>query len=133
VAEGAGVSFLPPLAPDIARQFWVGTAKKVAAGTHVLLAAWTGGVLAGTATLALDMPQNQPHRAEVAKVLVDPEIGRTGLARALMTRVEQEALRAARTLLMLDIRAGDRAEHLYPSLGWTELTHLIHRASPTSV
>ena len=121
VAEGAGISFLPPLAPETAQAFWRGTASKVAAGAHVLLAAWTGGVLAGTATLAMDMPQNQPHRAEVAKVLVDPAIRRRGLARALMTRVEQEALRAGRSLLMLDTRAGDRAEQLYRSMGWTEL------------
>jgi GNAT superfamily N-acetyltransferase len=121
VAEGAGVSFLPPLAPAMAQQFWRGIASKVATGTHVLLAAWSGGVLAGTATLAMDMPQNQPHRAEVAKVLVDPTIRRRGLARALMTRLEQEALRAGRSLLMLDTRAGDRAEQLYRSMGWTEL------------
>ncbi len=121
VAEGAGVSFLPPLALETARAFWRGTATKVAAGTHVLLAAWTGGVLAGTVTLAMEMPENQPHRAEVAKLLVDPTIRRKGLARALMTRLEQEALRAGRPLLLLDTQAGGSAERLYRSMGWTEL------------
>ena len=130
VAEGAGVSFLPPLAPEAAQAFWRAAGSKVAAGTHVLLAAWNGGVLAGTATLAMDMPQNQPHRAEVAKVLVDPAIRRRGLARALMTRVEQEATRAGRPLLLLDTQAGGAAERLYRSMGWTELGtmpgHALH-------
>ena len=113
-----------------AQAFWRAAGAKVAAGTHVLLAAWNGGVLAGTATLAMDMPQNQPHRAEVAKVLVDPAIRRRGLARALMTRVEQEATRAGRPLLLLDTQAGGAAERLYRSMGWTELGtmpgHALH-------
>ena len=130
VAEGAGVSFLPPLAPDTAKAFWRGTASKVAAGTHVLLAGWVRGVLAGTVTLCMDMPENQPHRAEVAKLLVDPAIRRTGLARQMMVRLEEEACRARRPLLMLDTQAGGRAEGLYRSMGWTELGtmpgHALH-------
>jgi GNAT superfamily N-acetyltransferase len=130
VAEGAGVSFLPPLAPETARKFWQGTVAKIAAGTHVLLASWSGGVLAGTVTLAMDMPQNQPHRAEVAKLLVDPTIRRKGTARALMMRLEQEAGRVGRPLLMLDTQAGGSAERLYRSMGWTELGvmpgHALH-------
>jgi ribosomal protein S18 acetylase RimI-like enzyme len=121
VAEGAGVSFLPPLSRSVARDFWLGTAKRVAAGTLVLLAGWAGGVLAGTVSLALDMPENQPHRAEVAKLLVDPALRRRGLARRLMARVEMEALAANRSLLMLDTRSGDAGERLYRSLGWTVL------------
>ena len=131
VADGAGVSFLPPLALGTAQEFWRGIASKVAAGTHVLLAAWTGGVLAGTATLAMDMPQNQPHRAEVAKVMVDRTIRRKGLARQLMMRIEHEAVRAGRPLLMLDTQAGGHAEQLYRSMGWTELGtmpgHALHK------
>ena len=69
-------------------------------------------------TLALDMPENQPHRAEVAKLLVDPAARRNGLARRLMERLEQEAAAAGRPLLMLDTRAGDRAEALYRAMGW---------------
>ena len=131
VAEGAGVSFLPPLAPEAARTFWRGTVSKIAAGTHTLLAAWIGGVLAGTVTLAMDTPENQPHRADVAKLLVDPAIRRKGLARALMRRLEQESLRAGRPLVMLDTQAGGSAERLYRSMGWTELGtmpgHALHR------
>ncbi len=121
VAEGAGVSFLPPLAPATARALWQATVARIAAGTHVLLAAWHGGVLAGSVGLSIDMPENQPHRGEVAKLLVDPAIRRHGLARALMVRLEQEAARRGRPLLMLDTQAGGAAERLYRSMGWVEL------------
>ncbi len=121
VEEGAGVSFLPPLAPDVARSFWLATARDVGAGGKLLLAGWVDGVLTGTVTLALAMPQNQPHRAEVAKLLVDPAARRTGLARRLMARLEIEAMKAGKTLLMLDTRAGGAAEGLYRSMRWHEL------------
>ncbi|MGE4049245.1 MAG: GNAT family N-acetyltransferase, partial [Acetobacteraceae bacterium] len=121
VAEGAGVSFLPPLAPDVAQAFWRETARDVAAGKKVLLAGWHGGVLAGTVTLNLATPQNQPHRAEVAKLLVDPACRRSGLARRLMQRLEQQARAAGRRLLTLDTRAGSGAEALYRGMGWQEL------------
>jgi len=121
VEEGAGVSFLPPLAPEVARAFWRDTARDVAAGRKLLLASWADGVLAGTVTLALASPQNQQHRADVAKLLVHPTGRRHGLARRLMARLEPEALRVGRPLLTLDTRAGDRAEGLYRSMGWIEL------------
>jgi GNAT superfamily N-acetyltransferase len=121
VEEGAGVSFLPPLAPEVARAFWRDTARDVAAGRKVLLAGWADGVLVGTVTLALASPQNQQHRADVAKLLVHPSGRRHGLARRLMERLELEAARAGRTLLTLDTRAGDRAEGLYRSMSWVEL------------
>ncbi|MDR3535939.1 MAG: GNAT family N-acetyltransferase [Acetobacteraceae bacterium] len=121
VAEGAGVSFLPPLAPDTASAFWRRIAKDVAAGRRVLLAAWAEGVLSGTVTLAFASAENQPHRAEVEKLLVHPDARRHGLARVLMQRLEAEALRAGRKLVTLDTRAGDRAEWLYRSTGWQEV------------
>ena len=68
VEEGAGVSFLPPLMPEVASEFWRGSARDVAVGRKVLLAGWVDGVLAGTVTLAFATPQNQPHRADVAKL-----------------------------------------------------------------
>lgn len=124
VDEGAGVSFLPPLTPEAARAFWQDTARGVAAGDKVLLTGWVDGVLAGTVTLALAWPQNQQHRADVIKLLVHPGVRRHGLARRLMARLEHAALRAGRPLLTLDTRAGDRAEQLYRSMGWTELGRL---------
>ncbi len=120
-AEGAGVSFLPPLSPGTAGTFWRDTARDVSGGRKILLAGWVEGVLAGTVTLVVAMPQNQPHRAEVAKLLVDPAVRRSGLARRLMTRLEQEARAAGRPLLMLDTQAGGGAEVLYRSMGWREL------------
>jgi GNAT superfamily N-acetyltransferase len=121
VEEGAGVSFLPPLAPELARAFWRDTARDVASGRKVLLAGWAVGVLVGTVTLALASPQNQQHRADVAKLLVHPSGRRHGLARQLMARLELEALRVGRPLLTLDTRAGDRADGLYRSMGWIDL------------
>ncbi len=120
VAGGASVSFLPPLAPEIARAFWKRTVTEVAAGNQKLLCGWVDGVLAGTVTLQIGMPPNQPHRAEVQKLLVHPDARRHGLARALMQRAELEATRAGRSLLTLDTRAGDAAECLYRAMGWHE-------------
>ena len=120
VAGGAGVSFLPPLAPDTARAFWKRAATEIAAGTQVLLGGWVDGVLAGTVTLHIGTPPNAPHRAEVQKLLVHPDARRHGLARALMQRVELEAARAGRSLLTLDTRAGHAAERLYRAMGWQE-------------
>jgi GNAT superfamily N-acetyltransferase len=120
VAGGASISFLPPLAPETARAFWKRTTTEIAAGRQRLLCGWVGGVLAGTVTLDLGTPPNQPHRAEVQKLLVHPDARRHGLARALMQRAELEAARAGRSLLTLDTRAGDAAEHLYRAMGWQE-------------
>lgn len=121
VHGGASVSFLPPLLPEVARDFWRGVAADVAAGRKLLLAAWRDGVLVGTAQLVLDMPQNQPHRADVAKVLIDPAARRRGIGRALMRRVEQAAQRLGRRLLVLDTPAGDAGEALCRSMGWQEV------------
>ncbi len=120
VDDGASVSYLPPLARDIARAFWKRMAADVAAGSRILLAAWDDAVLAGTVMLEFASAPNQPHRAEVQKLLVHPAARRRGLARALMLRVEQEAQRAGRSLLTLDTRAGDAAENLYRAMGWHE-------------
>jgi GNAT superfamily N-acetyltransferase len=120
VAGGAGVSFLPPLAPETARAFWKRATTEIAAGTQRLLCGWVDGVLVGTVTLHIGTPPNAPHRAEVQKLLVHPDARRHGLARALMQRVELEAARAGRSMLTLDTRAGHAAERLYRAMGWQE-------------
>jgi GNAT superfamily N-acetyltransferase len=120
VDAGASVSYLPPLASDVARGFWKRAAADVAAGNRILIAAWDAGVLVGTVMLEFASAPNQPHRAEVQKLLVHPSARRRGVARMLMLRAEQEARRAGRTLLTLDTRAGDAAEQLYRALGWQE-------------
>jgi ribosomal protein S18 acetylase RimI-like enzyme len=114
------VSYLPPLASTIARGFWKRMAADVAAGTRVLLAAWDDAVLVGTVMLEFASAPNQPHRAEVQKLLVHPDARRRGLARALMARLEHEAARTGKTLLTLDTAAGEAAEHLYRDIGWHE-------------
>jgi GNAT superfamily N-acetyltransferase len=120
VESGASVSFLPPMPVETARQFWRRAASGVATGQRVILAAWLDGALVGCVTLDLAMPQNQPHRAEVQKMLVLPEARRHGLARALMQAAEDAARGACRSLLVLDTQAGGAAEPLYRSLGWNE-------------
>ncbi|SDC24934.1 GNAT family N-acetyltransferase [Belnapia rosea] len=120
VESGASVNFIRPLAPEMAHGFWKKVAADVAANRRILLAAWLEGELVGTVQLNLDTPQNQPHRADLAKLLVDPSARRRGVARALMQRAEQTAQRLRRRLLVLDTLAGDNAEPLYRSLGWQE-------------
>jgi GNAT superfamily N-acetyltransferase len=120
VAGGAGVSFLPPLAPETARAFWKRATTEVAAGNQILLCGWADGTLSGTVTLHIGTPPNAPHRAEVQKLLVHPEARRHGLARSLMQRAETEAARMGRSLLTLDTRAGHAAEYLYRDMGWQE-------------
>ena len=120
VDAGAAVSFLSPLPLKTARAFYRRLASDVAGGTRILLAGWVDGTLAGTVTLDLATPQNQPHRADVQKLLVQPEARRHGLARRLMAALETEAAAAGRRLLTLDTRADDGAEPLYRSIGYQE-------------
>jgi GNAT superfamily N-acetyltransferase len=121
VNAGASVSYLPPLAPEVARGFWRSVSADVATGRKVLLGAWCDGQLAGTVHLALATQPNATHRAEVSKLLVDPVFRRRGIGRALMTGAEQTARATGRKLLVLDTRAGDEGERLYRSLGWNEV------------
>lgn len=107
VADGASVSFLPPLAPDVARAFWRRHSREVATGGRVLIGGWLDGRLVGCVSLDLDTPPNQAHRAEVQMLLVDPATRRRGLARAMMQRLEVEATHQGRTLLTLATTAGD--------------------------
>jgi len=118
VEAGAGVSFLQPFPPAEAARFWQSLVPRVAAGAILVLAALDGGRLRGTVQLQPVPMPNQPHRAEVAKLLVHPEARRRGLAEALMRRLEAEARRLGRSLLTLDT-AGPEADRLYRRLGYT--------------
>ncbi|MCA3312180.1 MAG: GNAT family N-acetyltransferase [Roseomonas sp.] len=120
VAGGASVSFLPPLSAEAAQGFWRRSLADIALDRKVIWVAWADGALVGTVTLDLATPPNQPHRAEVAKLLVHPAARRTGVGQALMTALEAEALRRGRRLLTLDTRADDAGEALYRALGWQE-------------
>jgi GNAT superfamily N-acetyltransferase len=119
VHAGASVGFILPFSLDDARSFW---SDKVApalqsGARRVLIARWDGSI-AGTVQLILDTPPNQRHRAEIAKLLVHPDARRRGVARALMTAVEDVTRAEGRTLLTLDTRTGDSAEPLYLSMGY---------------
>ena len=127
VEAGGGVSFMAPLDPAEARAFWASVAEDVEAGTKVLIIADHDGRPAGTVILQLMWQPNQPHRGEVAKLLVHRRARRQGLARQLMSRLEEEARARKRTLLVLDTVSGGAAEQLYRAV--TILGgHPYHRA-----
>jgi ribosomal protein S18 acetylase RimI-like enzyme len=120
VYDGAGVSFIVPFSLEDARAFWMEKVLPgVRAGTRRVLVARSHADIVGTVQLDLAMPPNQPHRGEVAKLLVHPDARRQGIARALMLALEEVAAAGGRTLLTLDTWTGSLAERLYASLGYT--------------
>jgi ribosomal protein S18 acetylase RimI-like enzyme len=119
VSDGASVNFILPFPLAAAEAFW--TTKVFPAmeeGTRTLLVVETAGTIVASVQLSVDTPPNQPHRAEVMKLLTHPAHRRRGHARALMAELERRALALGRTLLTLDTRTGDGAEPLYASLGY---------------
>ena len=121
VAGGASVSFMQPLTRDRAVAFWRQVAGGVTAGQRALLVAEDAQGICGTVQLVLDQPENQPHRADVAKMLVHRRARRQGLGAALMRAAEDTARACAKTLLVLDTVTGGDAERLYPRLGWVRV------------
>ncbi len=120
VDAGAAISFMPPLAVEAALAFWRRIGADVAQGKRALFGAWLDGELVGTVQLDLAMPPNQPHRADLQKLMVHPNARRRGVARALMRAAEEAAVAAGRSLVVLDTREADAAEPLYRALGWIE-------------
>lgn len=119
VQDGASVSFVLPFDAEAARAFWRDKVlPPLEGGGLVLLAAMQDGRVAGSVQLDCDTPPNQPHRAEIRKLLVHPDFRRRGIARALMRAAEAAAVQAGRSLITLDTRSGDNAEPLYASLGY---------------
>lgn len=118
VAGGASVSFMQPLTRESAVAFWRRVAQGVTAGERALLVAEDAQGVCGTVQLVLDLPPNQPHRADVAKMLVHRRARRQGLGAALMRAAEAAARDCGRTLLVLDTVTGGAAERLYQRLGW---------------
>jgi GNAT superfamily N-acetyltransferase len=117
VDGGASVSFMHPLTHERASAFWRRIADDVEAGRKMLFAAVDAGGIVGTVQLILDLPENQPHRADIAKMLVHRRARRRGIGAALMRAAEDGARAAGRTLLVLDTASGD-AERIYRRLGW---------------
>lgn len=118
VEGGASVSFVLPLTRERAVAFWRRVAEGVAAGERALLVAEDAHGVCGTVQLVLDQPENQPHRADLAKLLVHRRARRQGLGAALMRAVEAAALDCGKTLLVLDAVTGGDAARLYERLGW---------------
>ena len=121
VDGGASVSYLAPFSPAQARAELEGMAAEVGRGRRLLLAAFDGGRVLGTVQVILALPPNQPHRGEIAKLLVHRSARRRGVARLLMEHAESEARAEGKTLLVLDTVTGDPAERLYERLGWTRV------------
>ena len=119
VHDGASIGFVLPFSIDDAEAYWLDKVlPRLDSGKLTLLTAHQDDRLAGSVLLDYDTPPNQPHRAEVRKLLVHPDFRRQGIAKALMAALEHHAGELGRNLLTLDTRSGDRAEPLYASLGY---------------
>jgi GNAT superfamily N-acetyltransferase len=118
VDGGASVSFMQPFTRERAAAFWRDVADGVEGGKRVLLVAEDGRGICGTVQLIVDLPENQPHRADLAKMLVHRRARRQGLGAALMRAAEATATACGKTLLVLDTVTGGDAERLYARLGW---------------
>jgi GNAT superfamily N-acetyltransferase len=121
VAGGASVNYLEPFSHDDARRAFDGFVADVEHGRRVLLAAFAGAELVGTVQVILPVQPNQPHRADIGKLLVHRSARGHGVAQLLMERAEVEARVEGRTLLVLDTVTGSTADRLYRRLGWNEL------------
>jgi GNAT superfamily N-acetyltransferase len=121
VEGGASVSFMQPLTRDCAVAFWRRVAQDVVAGRRALLIAEDAQGLCGTVQLVLDLPENQPHRADISKMLVHRRARRQGLGTALMQAAESAARECGRTLLVLDAVTGGDAARLYERFGWVRV------------
>jgi ribosomal protein S18 acetylase RimI-like enzyme len=119
VANGGSVSFMHPLALAVADAFWERALAAAARGERVVLGAFDGAALIGTVTVLLDLPPNQPHRAEIAKLMTRVSHRGRGVATALMRAAERAAIENGRTLLVLDTAEEGGASALYARLGFT--------------
>jgi ribosomal protein S18 acetylase RimI-like enzyme len=117
VAGGASVSFMAPFSESDALAYWAKVADAVALGATGLIVGAVDGAAQGTVQIAYDTPPNQPHRADIRKLLVHRRVRRQGLGRMLMLAAEKEAVARGRSLLCLDTASG-AAERLYAGLGW---------------
>ena len=121
VEGGSSVSFLLPISRQTAEGFYRKTAARVAEGSAILFVAALDGEIVGTVQLCPVLIENQPHRADVAKLLVHRRGRQRGIAQALMAALEERAWAEGRSLLSLDTTTGSPAERLYEKLGWQRL------------
>ncbi|MCW2965696.1 MAG: GCN5-related N-acetyltransferase [Actinomycetia bacterium] len=118
VAGGASVGYMEPFSEPDARAVYEDYVRDAELGRRIILGAFVDGNLIGTAQLVLAVPPNQPHRADVARVLVHRSARRRGIAQRLMDQLEHEARTEGKTLLVLDAVTGGDAARLYERLGW---------------
>ncbi len=118
VANGGSVGFMHPLDRAIAARFWENGLAAVARGERILLGAWEGDMMVGTVTLLVDCPPNQPHRAEIAKLMTRMSHRGRGVASMLLRAAERHAEDLGRWLLVLDTATDGGASSLYKRLGF---------------
>ena len=118
VEGGASVGFMSPLDLAKALAFWNEAAAAVGRGERALVIAEDETGIVGVVQLVLALPENQPHRAHLTKMLVLRRARRQGVGRALLVAAESVAVECGRTLVVLDTVSGSDAERLYVTLGW---------------
>lgn len=128
VHGGASVSFMAPLPEAKALAFWLGVAAGVARSERLLLVAEDESGIVGTVQVVLDQPDNQPHRADIAKMLVHRRARRQGIAAQLLAAAEAAAHAAGKTVLVLDTVTGGDAERLYARCGWQRVGEIPNYA-----
>jgi GNAT superfamily N-acetyltransferase len=121
VQGGASVSFMAGISNTRATEFFQSVSESVRKNERILVAAFMSGRLVGTVQVVTSMPENQPHRAEIAKLLVARSARGQGVGTALMHHAEQLSRAAGKTLLVLDTATGSDAERLYQRMGWTRV------------
>jgi ribosomal protein S18 acetylase RimI-like enzyme len=124
VANGGSVSFMHPLSQEAAEAFWSNSLGAADRGERIILGAFDGVRLIGTVTLLLDLPPNQPHRAEIAKMMTRVSHRHRGIATALLREAERIAIARGRWLLVLDTAEDEGAAGLYERMGF-KLSGLI--------
>lgn len=121
VEDGAAISFIAPLSRTVAERFWLSdVTAAVEGGSRHLFGAFIASRLVGTVQLVVGMPPNQPHRAEISKMVVHPDNRRRGIGKALMSAALAVATQSGKTLVTLDTRTGDVSEDLYRGMGFVE-------------
>jgi GNAT superfamily N-acetyltransferase len=118
VEGGASVSFMWPMSRDKAEAFWTGVAASAARGERVVLVAEDAAGIVGTVQVIWAQPENQPHRGDVAKMLVHRRARRKGIGAGLLAAAERAALEAGKTLLVLDTVTNSDASRLYARHSW---------------
>nr|WP_249661097.1 GNAT family N-acetyltransferase [Variovorax sp. PCZ-1] len=129
VEGGASVGFMLPITRERALQFWQTVASDVVKGERaVLVARDTQGVIAGTTQLILAMPDNQPHRADLAKMQVHRRARKQGLAQKLLHAAESWARELGKTVLVLDTVSGSDASRVYERALWQRVGEIPNYA-----